>query len=587
MSDLTIGKIPVASAIDEIVDATRADIETNLEGGVGLNALSASNLASGTVPDARFPSTLPALNGSLLTSLTGANLTGTINDARLSGNVTLLGNSFNGSSQLVQLNVSGQLPALDGHLITALNATALSSGTVNDARLSANVPIMVAGVLPAVNGSLLTNLPTADLSNLNATNLTSGTVPLARLSGITNTEISASAAIAVSKLGTGGTIPANSAASLTGLPISTGVSGLGTGIATALSVNTGSAGAPVLFNGAGGTPSSITLTNATNIPAANLTGTIAAISGVNLTALNATNLASGTTAVARGGTGLGSGTSGGILGFTATGALASSGALTANALLLGGGAGATPSAMGSLGTTAQVLHGNAAGAPTWGPIVNADITNATIDLTTKVTGTLPVANGGTGITSFGTGVATALGNNTNGASGVVVLDASAKLPAVDGSALTNLPGGGATYVYRTADSSVVTGSTAYVDDGVLQFAVSASKDYTARFVIRCTTNASADIKFQITGPASPTLVKYVVTGIDANGAQASFSPLATAFSTSISCDISATTATVFIDLIVRNGTNAGTVKLQFAQNTSNGVSTFISAGSILEYKQLN
>jgi hypothetical protein len=38
------------------------------------------------------------------------------------------------------------------------------------------------------------------LANLSATNLTSGTVPLARLSGITNTEISNSAAIALSKI---------------------------------------------------------------------------------------------------------------------------------------------------------------------------------------------------------------------------------------------------------------------------------------------------------------------------------------------------------------------------------------------------
>lgn len=52
----------------------------------------------------------------------------------------------------------------------------------------------------------------------------------------------------------------------TGLPISTGVSGLGTGVATALAVNTGSAGAVVLFNGALGTPSSGTLTNATGLP---------------------------------------------------------------------------------------------------------------------------------------------------------------------------------------------------------------------------------------------------------------------------------------------------------------------------------
>lgn len=42
----------------------------------------------------------------------------------------------------------------------------------------------------------------------------------------------------------------------------------GTGVATALAVNVGSAGAPVLFNGAGGTPSSLTLTNATGLPMA-------------------------------------------------------------------------------------------------------------------------------------------------------------------------------------------------------------------------------------------------------------------------------------------------------------------------------
>lgn len=44
----------------------------------------------------------------------------------------------------------------------------------------------------------------------------------------------------------------------------------GTGIATALAVNTGSAGAPVLFNGAGGTPSSLTLTNATGLPSSGI-----------------------------------------------------------------------------------------------------------------------------------------------------------------------------------------------------------------------------------------------------------------------------------------------------------------------------
>jgi hypothetical protein len=58
---------------------------------------------------------------------------------------------------------------------------------------------------------------------------------------------------------------------VTGLPISSGVSGLGTGIATALAINIGSAGAPVLLNGAGGTPSSLTLTNGAGLPESGVT----------------------------------------------------------------------------------------------------------------------------------------------------------------------------------------------------------------------------------------------------------------------------------------------------------------------------
>jgi hypothetical protein len=46
-------------------------------------ALNASNLSTGTVPDGRFPATLPALNGSALTALNASNLgSGTIPDAR-------------------------------------------------------------------------------------------------------------------------------------------------------------------------------------------------------------------------------------------------------------------------------------------------------------------------------------------------------------------------------------------------------------------------------------------------------------------------------------------------------------------------
>lgn len=60
----------------------------------------------------------------------------------------------------------------------------------------------------------------------------------------------------------------------TGLPIA-GITGLGTGVGAALAVNVGSAGAFVTFNGAGGTPSSLTGTN--------ITGTAAGLTAGNVT----------------------------------------------------------------------------------------------------------------------------------------------------------------------------------------------------------------------------------------------------------------------------------------------------------------
>jgi len=150
------------------------------------------------------------------------------------------------------------------------------------------------------------------------------------------------------------------------------ISTTGTGTVTANALSAGTYGV------------ALTLNNSSNA----FTG-----DGSALTALNANNFSSGTLAVGRGGTGLTSGTSGGILGYTASGTLASSGLLTANAIMLGGGAGATPSVLGSLGTTTTVLHGNASGAPSFGAV----------SLVNDITGTLGVGNGGTGLTSGNSG----------------------------------------------------------------------------------------------------------------------------------------------------------------------------------------
>ena len=68
----------------------------------GLTTLNASNLTSGTVPDARFPATLPAINGSALTGIASGRTANNkiingdfgVNQRAVSGTVTLAGGVY-------------------------------------------------------------------------------------------------------------------------------------------------------------------------------------------------------------------------------------------------------------------------------------------------------------------------------------------------------------------------------------------------------------------------------------------------------------------------------------------------------------
>jgi hypothetical protein len=115
-------------------DATVAALvaTTLAGGGSGITALNASNLASGTVPDARFPATLPAVSGVNLTALDASNLaSGTIPNGRF----------------------PATLPAVSGVNLTALNASNLGSGTVPVARVSGSYT-SITGVGALAAGSI-------------------------------------------------------------------------------------------------------------------------------------------------------------------------------------------------------------------------------------------------------------------------------------------------------------------------------------------------------------------------------------------------------------------------------------------------
>ena len=173
----------------------------------------------------------------------------------------------------------------------------------------------------------------------------------------------------------------------TGLPISTGVSGLGTGVATALAVNVGTAGAPVVNGGVLGTPSSGTLTNATGLPIS--TGVSGLGTGV-ATAL-AVNVGSAGAPVVNGG----------VLGTPSSGTATNLTGLPISTGVSGLGTGVATALAVNVGSAgAPVVNGGVLGTPSSGTATNL----TGLPLTTGVTGTLPVANGGTGVTtSTGTG----------------------------------------------------------------------------------------------------------------------------------------------------------------------------------------
>lgn len=274
------------------------------------------------------------------------------------------------NSQLIDINITGSLYA-DGSNLTNLNATNLSSGTVNWNRLptsriyDANTSRTANAVLAAPNGSAgaatFRALVAADIPNIDAGKITSGTLPIAR--GGTGLTASPSMLTNLGSTTAANVLAASPRPGVTGtLPVANG----GTGITTSTYVN------------------AIVIGNAST--ATNAFRTIRTASGAFYATAQDGAPTFGTLPAAQGGTGN------------------TSLQATRNAMGLGNTTGALPIANGGTGLTASPSMLTNLGSTTAANVLAASPRPG-------VTGTLPVGNGGTGATTFTSGAAL-IGNGT-------------------------------------------------------------------------------------------------------------------------------------------------------------------------------
>lgn len=141
-------------------------------------------------------------------------------------------------------------------------------------------------------------------------------------------------------------------------------------------------------------------------------------------------------------------------------------------------------------------------------------------------------------------------------------------------------------VRKTVDESVAS-STAVQNDDTLLFAVAANEVWVFEVILSIETVTAADFRFRFDSPAGSSGVYGAIgAALGAASVESSARWSAGGFSLGITTSLGSTGGSgantpVFIHGIIANGSTAGSLTLQWAQNTSDATATVVKANSFI------